>query len=92
MPRPQGYFYAGEEDGALSVAENDPGLGEVTISWRPSGLFDGERDHEFRISIECWNKVLNQKMHELKKQHAEALVKAEAEKKSGRASKQATAE
>lgn len=92
MPRPQGYFFASEDDGALAVSENDPGLGEVLVSWRPSGLFDDEREHEFRISLDVWNKVINQKLHELKKQQAEALVKAEAEKKSGRANKQAATE
>jgi hypothetical protein len=71
--RPEGYFTAVHEDGRLTIQENDPGLHAVRLHWKPVGNFDADRDHEFRMPLEVWNKVVAQKVHE------EAVKKAVAE-------------
>ncbi len=65
LSRPEGYFYAVHEDGKLVVEENGPGLGAVRISWLPSGNFDADRKHEFRIPLAVWQKIVDQKLHEM---------------------------
>jgi len=62
--RPEGYFFARHDDGALCVEENGPGLGAVRISWRPTGNFDADRRVEFRLPLEVWNAIIAQKNHE----------------------------
>jgi hypothetical protein len=70
LSRPEGYFYATHDDGKLVVEENGPGLGAARISWSPVGNFDGDRKHEFRLPLEVWQSVVNQKLHEMAQQKA----------------------
>lgn len=77
--RPEGYFTAVHDDGRLTIQENDPGLHAVRLHWKPTGNFDADRDHEFRVPIEVWNKVVAQKVHE------EAIKKAVAETEKAKA-------
>jgi hypothetical protein len=71
--RPEGYFYAVHDDGKFVVEENGPGLGAVRISWSPSGNFDADRKHEFRIPLAVWEKVVQQKLHEMAMAKAAAV-------------------
>lgn len=64
LSRPEGYFFAAHDDGRLCIEENGPGLGAVRVSWLPSGNFDADRKHEFRIPLEVWEKIVAQKNHE----------------------------
>jgi hypothetical protein len=72
--RPEGYFYARHDDGALCIEENGPGLGAVRLSWRPTGNFDADRRVEFRLPLEVWNSVVNQKLHEMAMQKARLIA------------------
>jgi hypothetical protein len=70
LNRPEGYFYAQHDDGKFVIEENGPGLGAVRVSWKPSGNFDADRKHEFRMPLEVWQAVVNQKLHEMAQQKA----------------------
>jgi hypothetical protein len=70
LNRPEGYFYAQHDDGKFVVEENGPGLDAVRLSWSPVGNFAADKKVEFRMPLEVWNKVVQQKLHELAMQKA----------------------
>ena len=74
--RPEGYHFARGENGLLVVQENDPGLGACRIHYKPTGEFYGDREHEFRVSMDLWNKIVTHAVHEqeLKKARQETAA------------------
>lgn len=83
IQRPNGYYHAITPDGALTVSENDPGLGAARVNWIPRGNFPDDKKHSFRIPMEAWEKIFAQKTHEVEIKQAKALAEAEKAKKSG---------
>jgi hypothetical protein len=74
LNRPEGYFYAQHDDGKFVVEENGPGLDAVRLSWSPVGNFAADKKVEFRMPLEVWNKVVQQKLHELAMQKARLVA------------------
>jgi hypothetical protein len=62
--REPGYFFARSTDGTLVVSERDPGADACRISWKPSGEITGDKPRNFRVSLEAWEKIVDQKIHE----------------------------
>jgi hypothetical protein len=83
--RPSGYYRASHEDGSLTIEENGPGLGAVRLHWAPSGNFDADRKHEFRMPLEVWQRIVDQKIHAMAMEKA-ALVAIPAKVKAAKVS------
>jgi hypothetical protein len=78
--RPDGYFHARDDDGTLTISENDPGLGAVRVHYKPVGTFDDDREVEFRMGMGAWTAVVEQWLHDRNQRIAKKEAEAAAAK------------